>query len=166
VAGWGKRSTGCAPVLQNFGASVTSLLGRVGFTPSPTLEEIARAYSSLGDGHTRRAFFDTLRAVVDVSGQRVDARDRLYLASAMPTLIVWGDRDRIIPVDHGRAALAAMPGSRLEIFEGAGHFPHCDDPERFASVLVDFMRSSPPASLSSSALHQLVQRRDEPAASA
>jgi pimeloyl-ACP methyl ester carboxylesterase len=159
-------SLGCAPVLQNLGSSVTSLLGRVGFTPSPALEEIARAYSSLGDGHTRRAFFDTLRAVVDVGGQRVDARDRLYLASAMPTLIVWGDRDRIIPVDHGRAAHAAMPGSRLEIFEGSGHFPHCDHPERFVSVLVDFMRSSSPASLSTSALHQLVQRRDEPAASA
>jgi pimeloyl-ACP methyl ester carboxylesterase len=155
-------SLGCASALRNLGASATTLLERIGFRPSPTMKEIARAYSSLGDGRARRAFLETLRAVVDVNGQRVDARDRLYLASAIPTLIVWGDRDRIIPVEHGRAAHEAMPGSRLEIFEGAGHFPHCDAPERFASVLVDFMRSSSPASLSGSELHHLMQARREP----
>jgi pimeloyl-ACP methyl ester carboxylesterase len=154
-------SLGCAPALRNAGARVTSLLGRAGFTASATLEEIGRAYSALGDGRARRAFFDTLRAVVDVAGQRVDARDRLYLAAAMPTLIVWGDRDRIIPVGHGREAHATMPGSRLEIFEGAGHFPHCDDPQRFVSVLLDFIRSSSPASLSAAALHDLLHQDQE-----
>ena len=56
-------------------------------------------------------------------GQRVSATDRLYLAAKLPTLIVWGERDPIIPADHGRAAHAAIPGSRLEIFDGAGPLP-------------------------------------------
>ena len=54
------------------------------------------------------------------------AADRLYLAAEVPTLIIWGDHDNIIPVDQGRATHEAIPGSRLEIFEGVGHFPHCD----------------------------------------
>ena len=59
----------------------------------------------------------------------------------VPTLIVWGERDPIIPVAHGSRAHDAMPGSRLEIFEDAGHFPHRDDPRRFAAVLEDFIDS-------------------------
>jgi pimeloyl-ACP methyl ester carboxylesterase len=69
----------------------------------------------------------------------------------MPTLIMWGDHDRIIPVAQGYAAHELMPGSRLEIFEGAGHFPHCEDAERFCRVLVDFMQSTSPSTTSASA---------------
>ncbi len=56
-----------------------------------------------------------------------------------PTLIVWGDRDPIIPLEHGIRAHEMIAGSRLEVFEGAGHFPHCEQPERFVEVLVDFL---------------------------
>src|SRR5438067_2174179 len=58
--------------------------------------ELARSLSELADSETRDAFHATLRAVVGPDGQRVFAGDRLYLAEAMPTLIVWGARDRII----------------------------------------------------------------------
>jgi pimeloyl-ACP methyl ester carboxylesterase len=61
---------------------------------------------------------------------------------------VWGERDSIIPADHGLAAHQAMPGSRLEIFAGAGHMPHDDDPQRFADVLTAFCESTEPARLS------------------
>ena len=54
-------------------------------------------------------------------------------------MIIWGDRDHIIPVHQGHATHDAIPGSRLEIFEGAGHFPHCEQPDRFAAGLIDFM---------------------------
>ena len=83
--------------------------------------------------------------IVDTGGQRVSAADRLYLASEVPTLIVWGERDPMIPVAHGRAAHAAIAGSRLEIFPDSGHFPHRDAPRRFVEVLVDFMQSTAPA---------------------
>ena len=45
-----------------------------------------------------------MRGVIDHDGQRVSALDRLYLADQMPTLIVWGDADPVIPIEHGRSA--------------------------------------------------------------
>jgi pimeloyl-ACP methyl ester carboxylesterase len=68
----------------------------------------------------------------------VSAADRLYLAAEVPTLIIWGDKDRIIPVEQGRATHEAIPGSRLEIFEGVGHFPHREDPDRAAAEIGAF----------------------------
>ncbi|HMK11447.1 MAG TPA: alpha/beta fold hydrolase [Acidimicrobiales bacterium] len=112
---------------------------------SGRLAEMWRAYASLGDSETRRAFFRTLRAVVGPGGQEVSASDRLYLTEVMPTLIVWGAADPIIPVDHARAAHAAMPGSRLEIFEGVGHFPQTEAPSRFVEVVSDFVDATPPS---------------------
>ena len=87
----------------------------------------------------------TLRAVVEPGGQRVDASNRLYLAEKIPFLLVWGERDSIIPVSHGRATHERVPGSRLEIFPESGHFPQLDDPQRFIDVLVDFIESTEPA---------------------
>jgi pimeloyl-ACP methyl ester carboxylesterase len=141
-------SLGCAPALRNAGASVFGWFGRLGLRPRSSVSEVWRSYNSLGDAESRAAFFHTLRAVVDVGGQRVSANDRLYLAAEVPTLIVWGDRDPFIPIAHAHAAHEAMPGSRLEVFPGAGHYPHCDDPERFAELLEDFIDSTTPAALS------------------
>ena len=109
---------------------------------SPRIHEGWQAYSSLADPDTRRAFVRELRSVVDFRGQVVSASDRLHLSTVRPTLIVWGDRDPMIPVAHARSAHAAIPGSRLEIFEGAGHFPHAEYPERFAEVVTEFIDST------------------------
>jgi pimeloyl-ACP methyl ester carboxylesterase len=108
---------------------------------------LAKGFSSLHSAGARRAFLHTVRAVIDTNGQRVSANDRLHLAAVLPTAIVWGERDSIIPVAHAHAAHEAMPGSRLEIFEGAGHMPHHRDPERFATVLTEFCAAYPPATL-------------------
>ena len=78
-------------------------------------------------------------------GQRVSAADRLYLASMIPSLIVWGRHDPLIPAAHGEFAHGEMPDSRLDIFEDAGHFPHLDEPVRFAAALRDFMEETEPA---------------------
>jgi pimeloyl-ACP methyl ester carboxylesterase len=86
-----------------------------------------------------------LRAVIDLAGQRVSATDRLYLAEMIPTLIVWGRRDPLIPVEHAAVAQRGMPGSRVEIFDGAGHFPQLEQPVRFARALIDFIESTEPA---------------------
>jgi len=112
---------------------------------SPHMLRLA-AYATLTEPDHRAAFLRTVHAVIEPGGQAVSATDRLYLAAAMPTLIVWGDADPIIPVSHGVAAHDAMPGSRLEIFEGVGHFPHAEDPARFTSVLLDFLATTEPAS--------------------
>jgi pimeloyl-ACP methyl ester carboxylesterase len=58
---------------------------------------------------------------------------------------VWGARDRIIPVEHGRRAHELVPGSRFELFERAGHFPHLDEPERFVDLLEDWIATTAPA---------------------
>lgn len=105
------------------------------------------AYDGSDNAHARRAFLHTLRGVIDPLGQRVSARDRLYLASEMPSLIIWGERDPVIPIEHGRDAHAAMPGSRLEIVAGAGHFPHLDNPRRVARALRELVEESEPADI-------------------
>lgn len=132
------------PVISDGLNSITRLFGKVGLQPSAQTVQMWHAYESLSDTEGRTAFLHTLRSVVDLQGQRVSAMDRLYLAAAMPTLIVWGDNDRIIPVQHAHDAHEAVPGSRLEIFEGAGHFPHAEDPLRFARLLHDFVATTEP----------------------
>jgi len=92
----------------------------------------------------------------------VNAGDRLYLAAALPTLIVWGERDSIIPLEHGRAAHAAMPGSRFVVFPGAGHMPHVDDPERFAAVLTEFCATTEPVQLAADHWRPLLRDGAEP----
>jgi pimeloyl-ACP methyl ester carboxylesterase len=112
---------------------------------APHVAEMWSAYASLTETPNRHAFIRTVRAVIDPGGQTVSARDRLYLAESVPTLIVWGDRDDIIPVAHAHATHEILPKSRLEIFEGAGHFLHVEHPLRFAELLRDFVSSTEPA---------------------
>lgn len=138
----------CTGTIRDAVASLGNMLGRHGARLSPAGEEMWRSYSSLADASGRRAFFRTLRAVVDLRGQSIHAGDRLYLAAHMPTLIIWGDHDPFIPHHHGSATHAAIPGSRLEIFPGAGHYPHCEDPLRFIAVVRDFIESTEGAAMS------------------
>src|SRR4051794_15720283 len=90
------------------------VFGALGFKPGSDLQGIVEGFGSLTTGEAQRAFLHTARSIIDMSGQRVSARDRLYLAADMPTLIVWGDRDPMIPVSHAYDTHAAIPGSRLE----------------------------------------------------
>ena len=124
--------------LLGVGRSVGGLLRRVGVAPSEDLQVLGRGFAALDNAGSRQAFLHTVRSVIEPSGQRVSAQDRLALAALLPTLIVWGERDSIIPVGHGAAAHEAMPGSRFEVFPGAGHMPHDADPERFAALLTEF----------------------------
>lgn len=132
-------------VARDAGRWVAGSLERIGLRTDPQLTEVRHTCEALTDSETRAAFIRTLRAVVGTQGQQVSAAERLHLTEGMPTLIVWGDRDPIIPVKHGYAAHEAMPNSRLEIFEGVGHFPHCEAPARFAGVLRGFIASTAPA---------------------
>jgi pimeloyl-ACP methyl ester carboxylesterase len=131
--------------LLDAGRSVGRLVGRLGLRAGTDISELARGHASLEDPEARAAFVHTLRTIVDPMGQRVNARDRLYLAENIPFMLVWGERDSIIPVEHGRSAHELVPSSRLEIFEEAGHFPHLDEPQRFLDVLIDFIDSTEPA---------------------
>jgi pimeloyl-ACP methyl ester carboxylesterase len=120
-------------------------LARLGWRPGPRLDEVWRSYTTLTDRAGQQAFVHTVRSVIDASGQRVSARDRLYLASKVPTMIVWGEDDGVIPVEHAFATHEAIPGSRLEVLPHAGHFLPFEQPEWFTGVLLDFLDHTEPA---------------------
>jgi len=146
----------CSHAMRRAVGRATHWLGRLGLRAGPDLEEVWRGFVSLSDADTRRAFLDTVRGVIDVGGQRVSASDRLYLTEGLPILILWGERDPLIPAAHGRAAHECLPGSRLEIFAGAGRFPYRDDPWRFVDLLSDFAATTKPARIVES------RRRERP----
>jgi pimeloyl-ACP methyl ester carboxylesterase len=134
-----------AGVGGRIGSVIGRGLGTVGFRPNADVAEVARAYASLADRERRKAFLATLHAVVGTEGQRVAALDRLYLAAELPLLILWGENDPIIPVAHAEAAHAALPSSRLEVFEGVGHAPQIEAPGRFVAALQRFLAETEPA---------------------
>ena len=133
--------------LVDLGREVGGLIGRVGLRPAPDIAVLARGFAALDTAGSRRAFLHTVRAVIEPGGQRVSATDRLALAARLPTLIVWGEDDSIIPAAHGAAAHEAMPGSRFVRFEGAGHMPQENQPHHFAAVLGEFCEATEPARL-------------------
>ena len=57
----------------------------------------------------------------------------------LPTLIVWGDQDPIVPVSSGRAYQEAIPGSRLEVISNCGHRPEVEQTEEFLRVVGEFL---------------------------
>lgn len=134
-----------AGVGRRVGSALGRGLGAVGLRPNADLAEVARGYASLSDSERRKAFLATLRSVVGTEGQRVAALDKLYLAEALPLLILWGEDDPIIPVDHARAVHEQLPSSRLEIFEETGHVPQLERPGRFIATLERFLAETEPA---------------------
>lgn len=122
---------------NNQGKTLGRALRLLGFRGTTDVAEAWHGFESLSDAGSRRAFLATIRSVVGPEGQRVSARE-LLPRMACPTLLVWGDHDWMIPVQHGREAVGILPRARLEVFPQAGHFPHLDQPERFAALIRSF----------------------------
>ncbi|MHB8243594.1 MAG: alpha/beta fold hydrolase [Solirubrobacteraceae bacterium] len=123
------------------------------------LQAIARALRPLENADARHAFLHTLRSVIDMHGQRVSATDRLGLLEAIPTLIVWGERDRTIPIEHGRLAHAAIPHSTFKTIPGVAHFPHLEDPHALSELLLDFLGETQPGHIDDADWGAVVARR-------
>jgi pimeloyl-ACP methyl ester carboxylesterase len=126
------------------------------------VQAVARALRPLESADARNAFLQTLRSVIDVRGQRVSATDRLYLLESIPTMVVWGERDNTIPIDHGRAAHRAIPGSVLRTIPGAAHFPHLEDPAALAELLREFVSSTQPGTIEDRDWGAVLARRSAP----
>lgn len=135
----------CSGATVQVGRWLGSVARAAGLRGGTDLAEGFSAYAVLSDPESRRAFLATLRAVVSPHGQTVSALEKLYLTAPVPTLLIWGGRDPMIPVEHARATHALLPDSRLVVFESVGHFPHRSDPERFAAVLREFLTTTEPA---------------------
>ncbi|HWJ61225.1 MAG TPA: alpha/beta fold hydrolase [Acidimicrobiales bacterium] len=133
------------------------LLRRSGTAIGRDAEELSRVLDALPDVAARGAFSRTLRSVVDWRGQVVTMLDRSYLAEAMPVLLIWGAHDAVIPVAHAQLAHDLMPGSQLEVFEDAGHFPHHQDPDRFLELLNGFIATTEPVSFDTNRWRRLLR---------
>jgi pimeloyl-ACP methyl ester carboxylesterase len=150
-----------AAPLRIVGSAVGRVLTRLGWRPGAEVSELARGFAALSHPTARAAFLETLRSAgVGARGQRIAATSRLYLATGMPTLLVWGERDPIIPLRHAQDAHEQMPGSRLVVFRGVGHMPHLDRPEEFANLLLDFMAQTEPAEFSPERIAGLLRGSD------
>ncbi len=134
------------PRMRPVGRMTVRALELAGTNLGRDADDVVGMFDRLGPGDARRAFLRTLRTSLDWRGQTITMLDRSYLTVAMPTLLIGGDRDAVIPTAHPRIAHEAMPGSRLEVFPGAGHFPHHSDPDRFVAVVENFLATTRPAS--------------------
>jgi pimeloyl-ACP methyl ester carboxylesterase len=123
------------------------------------MQALARALRPLETAGAREAFLQTLRAVIDMRGQRVSATDRLYLLESMPTMIVWGERDNTIPLRHGRSAHEAIPHSRFRTLPDAAHFPHLEDPDGLSQVLRAFIQATRPGRIDDADWGAVLARR-------
>jgi pimeloyl-ACP methyl ester carboxylesterase len=121
---------------------LTKMAGHLGLRESADLEGTWRSFEFLLRPEARRTFLQTVRDLIDVRGQRISAVETPYLSPAVPTLIIWGEKDPLIPISHARRAHEIIAGSRLEIFEGAGHYPYLEDPERFAATILAFLEET------------------------
>jgi len=117
-------------------------LSLFGWRASHDIRAAWEGFTELSDADARRAFLATTRAVMNSHGQTIAAHEYLLELAELPVLVVWGTNDMVIPVDHAKRLGELAPACRVEIFDGAGHFPHLDQPDRFADVLRAFMATT------------------------
>jgi pimeloyl-ACP methyl ester carboxylesterase len=84
------------------------------------------------------AHLTVLRALVDPGGQREVLVDRLPLLE-IPTLVVWGARDRVFPESQAKDAAARLRRGSLAVIPDCGHLPHVECPDRFVAALDQFL---------------------------
>ncbi|MDQ0849969.1 cation diffusion facilitator CzcD-associated flavoprotein CzcO/pimeloyl-ACP methyl ester carboxylesterase [Arthrobacter sp. B3I9] len=90
----------------------------------------------------RRTLLDVASDLGTVAGVRTEWRTSLIGAlaeSEIPTLVVWGDHDRILPFSHLEAAAAALPRAESHVFAETGHMPQIERPDEFAAVVEEFL---------------------------
>jgi pimeloyl-ACP methyl ester carboxylesterase len=143
------------PALQVVGRVGGAVFGSTGL--GRDLPDVLRILADLPEPNASSAFARTLRAVVDWRGQVVTMLDRCYLTESVPVQLIWGSQDSVIPVSHALMAHSAMPGSVLEVFDGSGHFPFHDDPDRFVESVEKFIDSTTPAVYDQDALRDLLR---------
>lgn len=115
---------------------VIRLLAHVGIRNRDFSERTVDALERLQDRGRRRAFLETLRSVVGLGGQRLSVLDRLEVLDPGRLLIIWGEGDPMVPVEHGRRLNELLPASRFVVIPNAGHEPYVDEPEVIVRELI------------------------------
>ncbi|KMJ48737.1 alpha/beta fold hydrolase [Rhodococcoides fascians] len=123
---------------------VLARLGKWGVPvePGPSMAETWRSFRSVADRSTREAFLASTRAVVGPRGQTVSAKQHFEKFESIPSLLIWGGKDRMIPAKHADNIRREVPNSRVEIFPDAGHFPQLDEPDFFFRLLDEFLAAN------------------------
>lgn len=129
---WGKTPLGAA---QRTWLRVPLLFARPERVPAEWITE--QTWIAQLPGFTE-ATMAALRAQVDLGGQREVLLDRLPHLE-LPTLIVWGKRDRVFPYSQGQKAVSNLRQGFLELIPDCGHLPHIEHPNRFAAILGQFL---------------------------
>jgi alpha-beta hydrolase superfamily lysophospholipase len=81
-----------------------------------------------------------VRDVVNWRGQRRNFMHRVNEVEKLPAvLLLWGDRDALIPIEQGRAFAELLDGAVFKTFEGCGHYLHNERPEAFARAVRTFL---------------------------
>lgn len=138
VISWSKTALGAT---QRAWLRVPQLFAHPERVPPEWLEEHYRLARLPG---FTEAVVATLRAQVDLRGQREVLLDRLPLLD-IPTLVVWGDSDRVFPVSQAREAFKRLRKGSLELIPDCGHLPHVERPAYFVAVLDTFLSDHPVA---------------------
>ena len=99
--------------------------------------------TTVDDRERRTAVMRTIRSVIGYRGQFVCALDRVYLLRRFPTLLLWGTRDRMIPMHHASAARVSHPRAELVLLDGIGHLPHLTRAGLVARRLSSFINGVP-----------------------
>lgn len=112
-----------------------------------TAERVARQDALNRRPHGTRVMHQTARALGTVLGVRRRWRRDLLRGAArnpVPTLVVWGEEDRILPVGHLTAVRRALPHARTRVFPATGHMPQIERAQEFAALLEEFWQSTDP----------------------
>jgi pimeloyl-ACP methyl ester carboxylesterase len=105
-------------------------------------EEQIRVYAGpLFDPGTRNALLQTAQQCIPSDADELVAR---YKKISVPTLILWGRHDKIIPLKVGELLSQALPNSVLEIFEECGHIPQEEQPQKTIARIFTFLGLDPP----------------------
>ena len=132
---WGQTGIGAS---QRLLLRLPLLFANPGCVPQPWLIEQYRLAQLSG-------FLDTtlaaLRAQVEPKGQKQVLLNDLPRLS-VPTLVLWGDRDLVVPVSQARAAARLLPCGSLKVIANTGHLPHVERPEKFVAALSGFFMAS------------------------
>ncbi len=127
--------------VRGVGDCALRLWSRVGLPAiSPSSTQGWRSLAGLADPASRRAFLATSRSVINAGGQTVSAQDRLTSLLSHDLMLMWGRRDRVIPISHIETTLESLPRSHVVVLSRSGHFPHLDEPELFAIELDSFLK--------------------------
>ena len=101
------------------------------------LEYITSYYPEEGSAELSNAL-KTINSLWRSSGFRPDVNELLPVIKAR-TLVIWGEKDPVIPVKYGEAFASGIKGARLEIIKGAGHMPYLERPEETNTMILDFL---------------------------